>query len=397
MMRLAYLLALLIIAFSPLSLAALRMGAEPLPAAVNITVPKPGLTLEKVSVTGDSVVFTVRNTAAEPIPVESASVQVEAPFNLSCTTEAPPLIQQARGCAYDSARDPTFKPQVIRPGEVLVAKVQLSGLVELLQPSWKSEALVTLKLGSYTLRKRLSFTATLSGEASQPEPRTVRVVLKVEGNATLRVLLKAVLRANASLQNLRGVSLCNFTGGLELEGGALKLAGEATPPARLELNLSVSAPAGAESGYVAPLLLQLQGGGLKLASLVFEAKAVLLKPGLLPYTYEVSVPEAGSGYLLVAVGPHIYNVTLREGRGFLVLSEAFWPLLHSCEVRPLEVVVERGAASYPAVPAGGEATLLTGGATLALIAALASASGVYALLLYRLRKKCKPYVEVEME
>ena len=192
--------------------------------------------------------------------MEGAILRVEAPFNLSCTLEALPLIQQVQSCAYDSARDPAFKPRVIQPGDILVARIKLSGLVELLQPSWSSEALVTLKLGNYTLKRQLLFTATLFGEAEQPDLRTAHITLRVEGNATLRVLLRAVLRADTSLQRLHRANLHNFTGSLEVEGGVLKLVGEAVPPAQLKPSLAVSAPAGAESGHVAPLLLQLKNG-----------------------------------------------------------------------------------------------------------------------------------------
>ncbi|MEM2245688.1 MAG: hypothetical protein QXU91_04440 [Thermofilum sp.] len=399
-MKLAWLIALLAAAFSSLALAALNLDAGAPPSAVNVTVPKPGLTLEKTLVTGKGVELVVRNTAAEPISVNSVSLWVEAPFNLSCTAEAPPLVGQVKSCTYDSARDPAFKPQVIQPGGTVVVRIQLAGLVELLQRSWSGEALVTLRLGDYTLRKRLLFTASLHGEARQAEPLGAHIALRVEGNSTLRVLLRAVLRANASLQGLRGVDFRNFSGSFSVEGGVLKLTGEASPPAQLKLNLTVSAPAGALSGHATPLLLQLRSDELKLGTLLLEPKVVFLKPALsvLPYVYEAEVPGVSSGYLLVAVGPRLYNVTLEDGRGFLALSEAFWPLLQSCEVEPLEVLASEGGAvlAYPAVRAGEGVSLLTGGATIALIAALALVSGVYALLLHRLKARCKPFMEVEV-
>jgi hypothetical protein len=187
---------------------------------------------------------------------------------------------------------------------------------------------------------------------------------------------------------------------LSLGRDALEIDGSAMPPATLNITLSLAPPNSVAGGYLASATLQM--GNVKISNATIplsSAKTVNIKQATIPYVFNLEVPDTETGYVLVAVGQHIYNVTLSEGKGSFAASEAFWPVLTGVEVKPLKVATtENGVVNTsPAVSSTGGIHIITGGMTLVLLSFLILLILYHFFSLRKIKEKCKPFTEIVIE
>ncbi|MEZ0346415.1 MAG: hypothetical protein ABWK01_07680 [Infirmifilum sp.] len=399
--RLALLVTTLLILLTPLTLAHLESPWRRQPIGMNITVPKPGLVVDSLASTPDGVKMILKNTSHDPLPLTKLAISLEAPISLSCTITTQSIQKPINSCNYISAQDTSFKPITIQPGGTYEINIAFTGNLELAEPTWTGNATLTVNAGNYTFTKKLALTASLQWKTHQPSQRAVTVALAVTGNNTLRVTLNTRLYIpHATISSIISSKVENFAGITSLREGALDIRGTAIPPAKLNLTFSLE-PAEDTTTYTSQPLLSLGAENITLGSIALPAgKAVNLKPafGFFPYILEIEVLEGGDGFILVSVGPTIYNVTLSKGHGTLIMSQAFWPLLAVYEAKPITIMLREANSvqAYSAQPDSG-VTVVTGLATLLLLITLIAVLLIYNYKILKYKKTCQPITDIELE
>ncbi len=399
--HLALLILTVTIGYLPSAISISRQSERAVPLNLNLTLNPSSLTVEKVSVQDGRLEVSFRNTSREPLKIGVLALKVTSPFNTSCVVSAPPLLSlTVLTCNYNSSLDKAFKPYLLRPSENLTTIIFITPSITLSQPNWSGTAQVELNVGNFTFIKKLNYMVKISGKLEAHQD-VLRLKINLEGNSSVKVSFHSMLQARAA--NILGIleaRAFNCITNLSLGRDALEIDGSAMPPATLNITLSLAPPNSVAGGYLASATLQM--GNVKISNATIplsSAKTVNIKQATIPYVFNLEVPDTETGYVLVAVGQHIYNVTLSEGKGSFAASEAFWPVLTGVEVKPLKVATtENGVVNTsPAVSSTGGIHIITGGMTLVLLSFLILLILYHFFSLRKIKEKCKPFTEIVIE